>query len=134
MISTARLVASSLLTITAIALLYAAAPSFVMPEREELTENEPEADRPDEAAKFRRLQLQDEHGNIPIDGFKKARQQIAVMKAARDARALAAGKPNGIKLAGIDPGGWSWLGPGNIGGRIRSIGSVQIRTPPHSRH
>ncbi len=27
----------------------------------------------------------------------------------------------GTEVAGINPGAWAWLGPGNIGGRIRSI-------------
>ena len=44
-----------------------------------------------------------------------------VMRAAEQKRARAAGKPNGIEVAAIAPGDWQWLGPGNIGGRIRSI-------------
>ena len=90
-------------------------------EREGRAEDEVRGDRPDEAAKFRSLQLQDEHGVIPADGLQKAREQMNVMRAAEQQRARAAGKPNGIEVAAIAPGDWQWLGPGNIGGRIRSI-------------
>ena len=38
---------------------------------EEAEEHEARGDRPDEAAKFRSLQLQDEHGVIPADGLQK---------------------------------------------------------------
>jgi hypothetical protein len=70
-------------------------------------------DHPFEAMKFRRLQMQDEKGVIPVDGLEKARQQVKLMRA---------GVKTGSKaLGGIEPDSWSWLGPGNIGGRIRSI-------------
>ena len=67
------------------------------------------------------MQLQDENGKIPIDGLLKAREQMAVMKAAQEKKAKALGKGPGTEVAGINPGSWAWLGPGNVGGRIRSI-------------
>jgi hypothetical protein len=78
-------------------------------------------DHPDEAIRFRNLQLQDENGNIPADGLQRARQQMTVMRAAQEERARAAGKTKGMTVASLDPYGWTWLGPGNVGGRIRSI-------------
>ena len=118
-----RRVAASLLGLTGLALLV-----FATVEQGGKTERAPEgfgkeaaADSPDEARKFRRLQLQDENGHIPIDGLQKAREHVAAMRAEQDKRAKAAGKTNGIEVAGITPGSWNWLGPGNVGGRIRSI-------------
>ena len=70
------------------------------------------SDHPDEAARFRRLQLQDEKGKIPIDGLEKARQHVKRMRVAAKADAK--------QSAGIKPDSWAQLGPGNIGGRIRS--------------
>ncbi len=81
-------------------------------EKEEEEERE-RGDHPDEAARFRRLQLQDEKGKIPTDGLEKARQQVKRMKVSATADAR--------QSAGIKPDSWSWMGPGNIGGRIRSI-------------
>lgn len=88
-------------------------------------EDRPKYGDPDGALRFRRLQLQDEKGLIPPDGLQKAREHVARMKAAREERLKAGpqeGLPGaGINGAGIEPGSWAWLGPGNIGGRIRSI-------------
>ena len=107
--------------------LAAALPAAELEEQERtgLEEREPRPDQPDEAARFRRLQMQDEKGFIPPDGLEKARQHVALMKAAqqerRKARQGAPKSPQEIEAAGIAPDAWSWLGPGNIGGRIRSI-------------
>lgn len=73
----------------------------------EAEEHENLSDRPDDAARFRRLQLQDEKGFIPSDGLAKAQQQTKRMNVA--------------PRSTIKPDSWSWLGPSNIGGRIRSI-------------
>ena len=68
---------------------------------------------------FADLQLEDENGYIPPDGLKKAKEHIEKMKKAQE---TLRGKQNGlIQEAGVFPESWSWLGPGNIGGRIRSI-------------
>ncbi len=42
-----------------------------------------------------------------------------ILRAAEQRRALVA-QP-GAKRAGIDSGKWTWLGPGNVGGRLRAI-------------
>jgi photosystem II stability/assembly factor-like uncharacterized protein len=65
----------------------------------------------DGADEFLRMQLVDENGQIPPDGYMKALQQIARMKAR-------APQPN---AAGVSRTSWTWLGPGNIGGRITTI-------------
>src|SRR5262249_10366517 len=46
----------------------------------------PASDHPDEALKFRNLQLQDERGHIPLDGLQKAKEHIEGMKAAQQKR------------------------------------------------
>lgn len=79
---------------------------------------------PNGAFRFRRLQLQDEKGEIPPDGLEKARQHVALMKAEQQRlikERQQKGLPPRIPEAGIAPDSWSWMGPGNVGGRIRSI-------------
>ena len=76
---------------------------------------------PNEAVIFRNLQLKDENGKIPLDGMEKAREHLREMQAEQQRLAIGAGKPDGLKFAGIEPGDWAWQGPGNIGGRMRSI-------------
>jgi len=94
----------------------------------------PRPDRPDEALRYRLLDLRDERGNIPDDGYERARRHRQRM---RDDRR---GQGQGNKMAGlvvdaeqtaiegvqplaagIEPAQWTWIGPGNIGGRIRAI-------------
>ncbi|HYL77666.1 MAG TPA: hypothetical protein VEU96_25855 [Bryobacteraceae bacterium] len=77
------------------------------------------ADSPAEAASFRRLQEMDENGNIPPDGLLRAKLQADALRVRARARLLS-GKQ--LKDAsGIDSSSWTWLGPGNVGGRIRTI-------------
>lgn len=56
-----------------------------------------------EALKWRALALKDEFGDIPRDGFIRAAEEMRQMAAPRA------------------PEDWVWLGPGNIGGRVRAI-------------
>lgn len=72
--------------------------------------NDPMPDSPGEALAFRKLQLQDENGFIPADGLVKAAEQIKAMEAIGDINSTSAGIAS-----------WTWLGPGNIGGRVRAI-------------
>ena len=91
-----------------------------------------------EELKFRRLQLQDEKGEIPTNAWLKAAAQRKAMLADAKARARGRGQispaPGAAELAqatpspspapeiaGVQSSGWNWLGPGNIGGRVRSI-------------
>ncbi len=73
----------------------------------------PEADGPAEAQALRLLQQQDENGFIPTNGLQKAADQMALMRAAQGQQ-----PPPQADIASSQ---WEWLGPGNIGGRIRSI-------------
>jgi hypothetical protein len=75
-------------------------------------------DFPDEAMRFRRLQMQDENGLIPDGALMAAKQQMDL------ARWYSELPP----VAGITPQKWTWLGPGNIGGRTRAI-AVNPGTP-----
>lgn len=81
---------------------------------------QPESEPPDypaEAAEFRRLQRQDERGYVLPDGLIRAKMHADAMRAAR--RTLAEAPNRGA--VGIDSSSWTWLGPGNIGGRIRAL-------------
>lgn len=94
----------------------------------------PWPDRPDEALLYRLLDLRDERGEIPNDGYERARRHKQRMKdeqRGQGQRKKMAGllvnveetSPEGIQplAAGIEPSQWTWIGPGNIGGRIRAI-------------
>ena len=70
---------------------------------------------------FRHLQLQDEHGVIPPHAYANANAQVARMRAAQ-------AKTTRPLAGGITPGSWTPLGPGNIGGRIRSIIPIDANT------
>ena len=93
-------------------------------EREEREEREREKDRdrkgqpgtddPEGALQYRLQALRDENGDIPPFAVSRAWAQRQAMVAA-----LRPGDPPDI--AGITPGSWAWRGPGNIGGRIRSL-------------
>lgn len=76
--------------------------------------NEPSADSPDKYAEYEFDRQRDAKGQIPPDALLKARKQVANMPVAQ---------PGGImpNAAGVSPGSWNWVGPGNIGGRIRAI-------------
>ncbi len=67
-------------------------------------------DGPLEAARLRRRQQQDEHGQVPADALLRARAQTDRLRAA-----------GAISAAGVTRAGWTSLGPGNVGGRIRAI-------------
>jgi len=88
-------------------------------ENGEVDEEENEALEREQGLRFRLLQLQDENGVIAPDGLRKAKRQMELMKKAQKKRA--AKQKNQIQEAGVLPESWTWLGPGNIGGRIRSI-------------
>ena len=101
------------------------AAQFIKFDEADRDEDRPKYSDPDGALRLRRLQLQDEKGYIPPDGLEKARKHVAIMKVAREERLNARQQPGlqteGVYGAGIEPDSWEWLGPGNIGGRIRSI-------------
>ena len=82
------------------------------------------------ANRFRLLKLRDEHGQIPTNAWLSAAQQRAkIVSRSRPATVKnlfppAQSSGSGAlrsNIAGIESSGWTWLGPGNIGGRVRSI-------------
>ena len=79
--------------------------------------DERRAKSPEGAVQFRRLQQQDESGQVPPDGLIRAKQHLDRM---RRFQALGPAASD-LSLAGISRTDWTWLGPGNIGGRVRSI-------------
>src|SRR5215510_11465189 len=68
-------------------------------------------DQPDAAARFRRLQMQDEKGSIPVDGLEKARLHVASMKKAQQEGISKVVAP---QAAGIKPDSLTQMRPGNI--------------------
>ena len=85
-----------------------------------------EQEDPGARARWERLRLQDEHGRIPPNGLIRAYEQKKAMRFRPEAwgEFLQAGATTqGIEPenAGIQPSIWTWIGPGNIGGRLRSI-------------
>jgi len=86
-----------------------------------LSGKEPRPDQPDQALRFRRMQLEDERKQIPADGLLRAKAQMDAMREEQLQRAAAAGKPEGEEVARLIPSDWRWVGPGNVGGRIRAI-------------
>ena len=91
---------------------------------DEAFEHEREAgpDSPDEAMRWVLLAHRDENGNIPRDGLMRARQQAQAMRVVEAQNSQAVEAAGGIfSTAGIARGGWTWVGPSNIGGRVRAI-------------
>ncbi len=95
----------------------------------------PRPDHPDESIAFRMLQQQDENGFILPDGLTKAHEHMQQMEKSWlvPGEVLEAGQvltspdsslqafPASSGPEAQDLAGWTWLGPGNIGGRVRSI-------------
>jgi hypothetical protein len=68
----------------------------------------PRPDSPDEWARWRLSFWKDENGEIPPNALLAARAQIEALASLETA-------------GGLSSGGWTALGPGNIGGRVRSV-------------
>jgi hypothetical protein len=104
--------------------LVALMPNKLEREIDEDDDKEDTGGHPYEAMKFRLLQMKDENGNIPADGLLAAKEHMERMKAAHEERKRSGEfstmevKPEG---AGLASSSWVWLGPGNVGGRIRCI-------------
>jgi hypothetical protein len=90
----------------------------------------PKADHPGEAMEWRLMRQRDENGRIRPDGLINAIRQHETRLGRQAAGNRAAGLPAGPldtrpgaanAKAGLSTGGWIWLGPGNIGGRSRSL-------------
>jgi len=74
------------------------------------------------AAEFRALSLRDERGIIPNNALPNALQQKKTMTFDTTAwPGTATAGIGGKKTAGLATNAWIWMGPGNIGGLVRSI-------------
>lgn len=86
---------------------------------------------PDKAHEWRALRLRDERGRIAPDGLIRAIQQREALLQRQPRGGRVAGLPTGPggrldvesahHRAGVSPTGWTWIGPGNIGGRTRAL-------------
>lgn len=81
---------------------------------------------PQRAAQFEAMRQRDENGVIATNGLINAIQQAQQMN--YDATVWPGGDTPVVfksgprpKIAGLSTNNWEWLGPGNIGGRIRAI-------------
>ncbi len=83
-----------------------------MPASGPATQAGPRTGGPDDALQFWLMGERSEDGAIPADGLARAMAQTEAMRKA------AAQSAN---LAGISRGSWTWRGPGDVGGRVRSI-------------
>ncbi len=77
------------------------------------------ADEPLEAMRWVVMAQRDESGNIAPNGLMIAKSQMDAMRA-RQRRAPGADAAF-ESIAGINQSAWTWIGPGNIGGRTRAI-------------
>lgn len=79
-------------------------------------------DGPLDAIRWVQLGQRDEQGRITPNGLMIARAQADAMRARQRRQWAALGKDAPIpSIAGIDNGSWTWIGPGNIGGRTRAL-------------
>ena len=84
----------------------------------------PKPDSPGDWARFRARQQSDETGTVNPEGLLRAVQERESMLQQQGLQ----GRSADVPLAGIGPGGWTSIGPGNIGGRIRAI-AIHPTTP-----
>ena len=86
---------------------------------------EPMPDHPDEAASFRERQRWGSDGNAdPMGLINAIAARDSMLLADRNTQSAAAGGPIEPQDAGINSAGWTAIGPGNIGGRIRALATV----------
>ena len=98
-------------------------------------EEEHEATFGADALRYQLMKLQDAYGRIPANAYARAKSQVNLLKWSGAARRVEQAPPVPVaptmfsatapaSAAGaslITPKSWRWLGPGNVGGRIRSI-------------
>jgi hypothetical protein len=85
----------------------------------ERADRELRPDQPIAAAMFRYRQRLSEDGTIPENALLRAKAQRDRMPVFEWLEGEPEGGEAGIQ--GVSPGSWTWLGPGNIGGRIRGV-------------
>lgn len=84
-------------------------------------EREPGQDSPREAMEWILMGQRDEFGNIPRDGLMRAKAHADRMRERTSRSASARSGGAGTMAAGIANSLWSWIGPNNIGGRVRAL-------------
>ena len=98
-------------------------------------EEEHEATFGADALRYQLMKLQDAYGRIPANAYARAKSQVDLLKSSGAARRVEQAPPVPVaptmfsrdarrrpRLSrSSSPKSWRWLGPGNIGGRIRSI-------------
>ena len=101
----------------------------------EEAEEEHEATFGADALRYQLMKLQDAYGRIPANAYARAKSQVDLLKWSGAARRVEQAPPVPVaptmfsatapaSAAGatlVTPKSWRWLGPGNVGGRIRSI-------------
>jgi photosystem II stability/assembly factor-like uncharacterized protein len=87
-------------------------------------------DDPGGALAYKLLLLKNEDGVVPRNALFDATKQMNEMRQQTGLQAKVAGLPVGVqvfakdlspKVGGLTPGGWKWLGPGNVGGRVNVL-------------
>ena len=81
----------------------------------------PAPDHPGQAAQWRATRQKDENGRLPIDGHSRALEQAAAMRSMPVTGRNTASPSDTFTSDQIARTTWTWLGPGNVGGRIRTI-------------
>jgi hypothetical protein len=81
----------------------------------------PKPDHPGEAAAFRHMQMRDESGTVKPDGLIIANQQRQEILEIQEETIRSLGLSEMPPIAGVYSYRWTPIGPGNIGGRVRSI-------------
>jgi len=93
-----------------------------------------------DALRFQLMKLRDAYGHIPANAYGHAKEQVDLLKwggavrrieqapAAEITPALFSDGPTAAAASLITPASWRWLGPGNVGGRIRSL-AIHPATP-----
>ena len=76
----------------------------------------PRTEGPQAAASRRHMLMADESGTIAVGGLMRAKAEVADLRAAQLRL-----DPEMASVAGISRQGWTWLGPGNKGGRVRAV-------------
>lgn len=84
-------------------------------------EDEPGQDSPREAMEWVLLAHRDANGNIPREGLMRARAQADRMRSLAERSASSSAEPGTMAAAGIARDNWTWIGPTNIGGRVRAL-------------
>jgi len=106
-----------------------------------LTENEEGADRGEtygaDGVRYRLMHLRDRFGRMPSDPYSRAKAQVDLLHGTGASRRIEFAPPSPVNAKmfsrtasaeeallanpNVSPNAWRWLGPGNIGGRIRSL-------------